>query len=124
MNGNHQQTAEALSADLYTGAKLILLTEDGTLADRLTRAYADMAAHAAPLAAQLPEEFGRRVLSLHTTFTGGEGTGAAADGGAVRRCIDALGRDGQIRAAMDITELAEDLDREVKAAHEATHSAP
>jgi hypothetical protein len=124
MTGNHQQTAEALSADLYAGAKLILLTEDGTLADRLTRAYTDMAAHAAPLAAQLPGGLGLRVLTLHETFTGGAEPTNAVERAAVRTFVDALPRDELTRAALDIAELADDLDLEVRSAHGLGHFVP
>jgi hypothetical protein len=117
MTGNHQQTAEALSADLYTGAKLILLTEYGTLGERLAHAYSDMAGHAAPLAAQLPTELRDRVIGVHRTFTGGAEPGTAVDGAAVRNRVEAMARDEQIRAALDVAELADELDLEVRRLH-------
>jgi len=112
---NHQQTAEALSADLYTGATLILLTEDGTLPERLTRAYTDMAFHAAALAGQLPAALGGRILALHQVVTGGAEPGQALDPAAVAGAVHALSRPEQVRVAMDVADLADDLEAEHEA---------
>ena len=116
---NHQQTAEALAADLYAGAKLVLLTADGSLQERLVAGYSDMAVHAAPLAAQLPAHLGHRVITLHRELTGGGGTQDAPDRTAVVGAVQLLGGDDRIRLALDIAELADDLDRAVRAAHAA-----
>lgn len=113
--GQHQQTAEALSADLYTGAKLQLLTGDGSLGDRLVSAYFEMAIHAAPLAQQLPGDFGPRVLSLHSALTGGGASHDTPDRAAVAGAVGAMGNDERIRIALDIAELADDLDTEIRA---------
>jgi len=112
---NHQQTAEALSADLYSGATLILLTEDGTLPERLTRAYAGMAFHAAALAPQLPAALGGRILAIHEVLTGGAQPGEALDPAAVEMAVGALSRPEQIRVAMDVADLADDLEAEHQA---------
>ncbi len=106
---SHQQTAEALSADLYAGAKLILLTEDGELPERLVRAYGGMAGHAAPLAAQLPGTLSDRVRDLHRALTGG------AEGGLefLPDVVARLTRDQQVRVAMDVADLADALALEV-----------
>ena len=113
--GNHQQTAEALAADLYTGAKLILLTEDGALAERLVRAYGDMAIHATQLAEQLPRTLGRRIVSIHEALTGGTATGERDQQADLRATIGSMAREDRIRVAMDIADLGDDLDREVRA---------
>ena len=117
VTGNHQQTAEALAADLYSGAKLMLLTEDGTLAERLVRAYGDMAIHATQLAEQLPRTLGRRIVSIHETLTGGAVVGRRDEQADLRHMIGTMGRDEQIRVAMDIADLADDLDRQVRTGH-------
>ncbi len=115
--GNHQQTAEVLTADLYGGAKLILLTEDGTLPERLVRAYADMGAHAAPLAEQLPGHLGRRVIALHGILSGGAGLHDHPDAATVAGAVAGLPPEERIRAALEIADLADELDVTVRAAH-------
>ena len=115
--GNHQQTAEALSADLYAGAKLQLLTGDGTLEERLTAAYFEMGVHAAPLAAQIPGNLGHRVIALHRTLTGGGDSHDPVDRATVAAAVGSLAGDARFRAALDIAELADDLDAAVRASH-------
>jgi len=119
--GNHQQAAEALAADLYSGAKLILLTEDGTLDERLARSFGEMAVHATQLAEQLPADLGRRILSVHSTLTGGPAEGEGHDQTGVRQRIAAMPRSEQIRVAMDIADLADSLDSEVQTSHAVLH---
>jgi hypothetical protein len=113
----HRQTAEALSADLYTGAKLQLLTGDGTLGERLAGAYFEMAVHAAPLAQQLPGELGTRVLALHGLLSGGGESHDTPDRAAIVEAVGGLAPDQLIRAALDIADLADDLDAEVRTSH-------
>ncbi len=113
-SANHRQTAEALTAELYGGGKLILLTEDGTLSDRLVRAYAEMSVHAAPLAEQLPGHLRRRVATLHGILTGGAGMHDGVDPAAIAAAVAALRPEERARAALDISDLADDLDLEVR----------
>lgn len=120
--GNHQITALAVAADLYSGAAVILLTEDGVLADRLVRAYGQMAIHAAQLADQLPVRLGRRILAVHLDLTGdemaeGELVGEGDEQTGLRRRICTMSSDDRNRVALDIAQLAEDLDSEVRAVH-------
>ena len=116
----HQFAAEALAADLYSGAKAILLTDDGSLGDRLWHAYADMAVHAAPLAAQMPASLKDRILALHGTLTGGAGVSKVPDADTVRATVDGFSREAQVRGAVAIADLADDLDRVVRLTHAAT----
>ena len=111
--GHHQQTAEALAADLFTAAKLVLLTEDGSLEERLVRAYGDLAVHATPLADQLPAALSVRVTALQATLGGGEGEGTLAPADAVA----ALEPEARVRAAVDIADIAGALEDEVDAPH-------
>ena len=122
--GNHQQTAEALAADLYSGAKLILLTTDGTLTERISRAYVEMAVHATPLAEQIPGPLGRRIAAIHWALTGsfaGEGdvTQASLD-----EAVGTLSDDALVTAALEIASLADDLNLEVEANHAALRPSP
>lgn len=114
-SGNHQLTAEALTADLLAGAKLILLTEDGTLEERLTSAWTTMAVHALPLASQLPPVLCAKVTGITETLVGhaaGEGDDLQEE---LRAAIAAMTREQHIRAAIEVSELCDDLDREVRA---------
>jgi hypothetical protein len=110
---DHRQTAEVLAADLYTGAELILLTEDGPLRERLERAYRQMALHATPLAPQLPDDLRDRMDTLHLLLTGrrtGEGRDEASD---FLTTLPTLSHDELVRAACGIADLAELLTRAV-----------
>ena len=111
--GHHQQTAEVLAADLFTAARLVLLTEDGSLEQRLVRAYGEFAVHATPLAGQLPAALSVRVTALHATLSGG---GAGGDGTlAPADAVAALEPEARVRVAIDIADIAGALQDEVDA---------
>ncbi len=112
---NHRLTAESVAADLYGGAKTILLTEDGSIGERLVRAYGDMAIHAAQLAEQLPGSLGHRMLAVHYELTGGEPGTGRDESTALRRTLAMMTKTEQSRVALDIAELADDLDHDIQA---------
>ncbi len=112
---NHRLTAESVAADLYGGAKTILLTEDGSVGERLLRAYGEMAIHATQLAEQLPGSLGHRMLAVHLELTGGEPGTGRDESMALRRTLGTMTKSEQTRAALDIAQLADDLEHDIQA---------
>lgn len=99
----------AIAANLYASAEYLLVTDDGTLEERLFKSFAELARLATPYTPHLPTPIAAAMDELHGSLTGSYEPGGPQEIERLRQTLESMSVVERQRAAISVCTIGDFL---------------